>query len=147
MLISVEAYSDRTKLVNWPSHILLPELTVLASVLRTENERMWKEWRFTKEGGRWGEKTTRKDNSRSPWVKICSLKRNLVGTNFWRSTSYPEPAIGLLITEVWPTALWASLRLPLKWRLVLTGERERKADAPSLMPSAARLVKELSRPK
>lgn len=35
MLISVEAYSDRTILVNWPSHALLPELTVRASVLQT----------------------------------------------------------------------------------------------------------------
>lgn len=33
MLISVEAYSERTKLVSWPSHALLPELTVRASVL------------------------------------------------------------------------------------------------------------------
>lgn len=61
--------------------------------------------------------------------------------------SYPEPAIPLLMAEVWPAALWAALKLPLRWRLLLTGERERKADAPSFMPAAAWLVKELSLPK
>lgn len=39
MLISVEAYSERTKLVSWPSHALLPELRVRASALL---KRAWK---------------------------------------------------------------------------------------------------------
>lgn len=61
--------------------------------------------------------------------------------------SYPEPAIALLMVEVWPAALWAALKLPLRLRLLLIGERERKADAPSFMPAAAWLVKDPSRPK
>lgn len=62
-------------------------------------------------------------------------------------SSYPEPAIVLLIDEWWPAALWATLKLPFRWKLLLIGERERKADAPSLMPAAAWLVKEPSLPK
>lgn len=48
------------------------------------------------------------------------------------------------MTEVWPAVLWAALKLPLRCRLLLIGERDRKADAPSFMPAAAWLVKELS---
>lgn len=61
--------------------------------------------------------------------------------------SYPEPAIALLTTEVWPAVPWVALKLPLRCRLLLIGERDRKADAPSLMPAAAWLVKEPSLPK
>lgn len=53
----------------------------------------------------------------------------------------------LLMTELWQADLWATLKLLLKWRLLLTGERERKAEAPSPRIAAAWLVKEPSRPK
>lgn len=43
MLISVEAYSDRTILVSWPSQALLPELMVRASVLDEDNTRFERE--------------------------------------------------------------------------------------------------------
>lgn len=48
MLISVDAYSESTKLVSWPSHALLPELTVRASVLWKENGKMEKLQNMTK---------------------------------------------------------------------------------------------------
>ncbi len=43
MLISVEAYSDRTILVSWPSQALLPELMVRASVLDEDDPRVEEE--------------------------------------------------------------------------------------------------------
>lgn len=43
MLISVEAYSDRTILDSWPSQALLPELMVRASVLDEDDPRVEEE--------------------------------------------------------------------------------------------------------
>lgn len=53
----------------------------------------------------------------------------------------------LLMAEVWQADLWATLKLLLMWRLLLTGERERRAEAPSPRTAAVWLVKEPSLPK
>lgn len=77
------------------------------------------------------------------------IRQSCLITYFWlirrerEDISYPEPVIVLPMAKLWPAGLWATFRFPLSWALFESGDRERSADAPSMMPAAVWLFREL----